>query len=256
MGHSTSCFFLPSCGEFSASFILLLNSSRVSSRSSKPAGGGLRLRAVRTGGMVRATERDWICAMVQRHEERYETREIGSEEVGWNWGRKARKRGIADRPRHFCARRHRLRFCGRSFLYLFALLITSSSPSSIPCHTPWTLNPSSSSPSSMKPTRRSLTRSCKASPRSRPSSRVSIPQGRGEKRRFPQFKLQWAPANPLLLSAVVHQLNDTCWKKCVTGKISTASLAKSEETCAQNCVERWMDTQVSILKQLETMRAH
>lgn len=51
MGHSISCFFFPSCDAFSASFILLLNSSSVSSISSKPAGGGLRLREVRTGGI-------------------------------------------------------------------------------------------------------------------------------------------------------------------------------------------------------------
>ena len=52
MGHNISCFFFPSCGAFSASFILLLNSSNVSSISSNPSGGGLRLREVRTGGMV------------------------------------------------------------------------------------------------------------------------------------------------------------------------------------------------------------
>jgi len=34
------------------SFILLANSSRVSSMSSKPSGGGLRFRLVRIGGMV------------------------------------------------------------------------------------------------------------------------------------------------------------------------------------------------------------
>ena len=170
-------------------------------------------------------------------------------------GEKQRK-GIADRPRHFCARPHRLRFCGRSFLYFNCSFLTIDIlPIHHPSHTPWTLNPNSSFPSSMTPTRRSSTRSCKTSPRSRPSSRVSIPQGRG-KNGDSLSSLQWAPANPLLLSTVVHQLNDTCWKKCVTGKISSGSLSKSEETCAQNCVERWMDTQVSILKQLETMRAH
>jgi hypothetical protein len=52
MGHMTSWRFLPSCVAFSASFILLLNSRRVSSMSSKPAGGGLRMRDVRTGGMM------------------------------------------------------------------------------------------------------------------------------------------------------------------------------------------------------------
>ena len=52
MGQSTSFRFLPSCGAFSASFILLPNSSSVSSMSSKPSGGGLRLRDDRTAGIV------------------------------------------------------------------------------------------------------------------------------------------------------------------------------------------------------------
>ena len=53
MGHSTSARFLPSWGADSASFILLANSSRVSSMSSKPSGGALRLRPVlRMGGMA------------------------------------------------------------------------------------------------------------------------------------------------------------------------------------------------------------
>lgn len=54
IGQSTSCLFLPSCGAFSASFILLLNSRRVSSISSKPAGGGFWLRPVRIGGIFAA----------------------------------------------------------------------------------------------------------------------------------------------------------------------------------------------------------
>ncbi|KAJ5179623.1 hypothetical protein N7492_002833 [Penicillium capsulatum] len=61
-------------------------------------------------------------------------------------------------------------------------------------------------------------------------------------------------AQKATLQQTVHSLNDTCWKKCITSNISSGSLSKSEETCAQNCVDRWMDTQMSILKQLETMR--
>lgn len=51
-GQTISCLFLPSCEAFSASFILFWNSRRVSSMSSKPSGGGLRLHAVLTGGMM------------------------------------------------------------------------------------------------------------------------------------------------------------------------------------------------------------
>lgn len=52
----------------------------------------------------------------------------------------------------------------------------------------------------------------------------------------------------------VHHLADVCWKKCVTGKISSGRLDRAEETCAQNCVERWMDANLAVLKHLETLR--
>lgn len=52
----------------------------------------------------------------------------------------------------------------------------------------------------------------------------------------------------------VHHLADNCWKKCITGKISAGRLESSEEACAANCVERWMDTNMSVLKHLEVLR--
>ncbi|RMJ25097.1 hypothetical protein PHISP_04038 [Aspergillus sp. HF37] len=52
----------------------------------------------------------------------------------------------------------------------------------------------------------------------------------------------------------VHHLADNCWKKCINGKISAGRLESSEETCAANCVERWMDTNMSVLKHLEVLR--
>lgn len=51
IGQTISCFFLPSWLAFSASFILFPNSSSVSSMSSKPSGGGLRLFDVLSAGM-------------------------------------------------------------------------------------------------------------------------------------------------------------------------------------------------------------
>ncbi|KAJ5081394.1 mitochondrial import inner membrane translocase subunit Tim8 [Penicillium alfredii] len=60
------------------------------------------------------------------------------------------------------------------------------------------------------------------------------------------------------IQQTVHHLNDVCWKKCVAGKgkITAGSLDRTEEACAQNCVERWMDTNLSILKNLDSMRGH
>ncbi|KAJ5231986.1 hypothetical protein N7468_004942 [Penicillium chermesinum] len=57
------------------------------------------------------------------------------------------------------------------------------------------------------------------------------------------------------IQQAVHNLNEICFKKCVTGKITSGALDRSEETCAQNCVERWVDSQMSVLKQLGSMRS-
>lgn len=56
------------------------------------------------------------------------------------------------------------------------------------------------------------------------------------------------------LIAAVHHLTEVCWKKCMTGKVSAGGLDRSEESCAQNCVERWMDANLAVLKHLETLR--
>lgn len=58
------------------------------------------------------------------------------------------------------------------------------------------------------------------------------------------------------LDSAVHHLSDVCWKKCISGKISSGRLDSSEETCATNCVERWMDTNLSVLKHLEQLRGN
>jgi len=46
-----------------------------------------------------------------------------------------------------------------------------------------------------------------------------------------------------------------CFTKCIRGKpITSGTLDRTEEACAQNCVERWFDTQMSILKHLDVLR--
>ncbi|KAJ5414491.1 hypothetical protein N7509_001118 [Penicillium cosmopolitanum] len=53
----------------------------------------------------------------------------------------------------------------------------------------------------------------------------------------------------------VHQLSDICFKKCIAGRpITDGALSRSEESCAENCVQRWMDTQTSIITKLQSMR--
>ncbi|RKF81742.1 Mitochondrial import inner membrane translocase subunit TIM8 [Golovinomyces cichoracearum] len=52
----------------------------------------------------------------------------------------------------------------------------------------------------------------------------------------------------------IHNLTDVCWKKCITGTIRNGKLDNTEETCAQNCVERFMDSKFCFLKHLEKLR--
>ncbi|CZR60008.1 probable mitochondrial import inner membrane translocase subunit TIM8 [Phialocephala subalpina] len=52
----------------------------------------------------------------------------------------------------------------------------------------------------------------------------------------------------------VHSLTDICWRKCVTGTIRSGKLEKNEESCAQNCVDRFLDANFLVIKHLDTMR--
>ncbi|KAH8683034.1 Tim10/DDP family zinc finger protein, partial [Tricladium varicosporioides] len=52
----------------------------------------------------------------------------------------------------------------------------------------------------------------------------------------------------------VHSLTDICWRKCVTGTIRSGKLEKNEETCAQNCVDRFLDANFTVIKHLDRMR--
>ncbi|CAD0099108.1 unnamed protein product [Aureobasidium mustum] len=54
----------------------------------------------------------------------------------------------------------------------------------------------------------------------------------------------------------IHSLTDTCFRKCVTNKISSGKLDRSEEPCMQNCVDRFMDANLVVIKNLEQMRTH
>jgi import inner membrane translocase subunit TIM8 len=63
------------------------------------------------------------------------------------------------------------------------------------------------------------------------------------------------PEANLFCSAAVHELTETCFKKCITSSISSGKLAGKEESCIQNCVERFMDSNLAVLKHLEQLRA-
>ena len=55
------------------------------------------------------------------------------------------------------------------------------------------------------------------------------------------------------LQSAVHNYTDICWDKCITGKVGN-KLAAGEEQCLANCVERFLDTSIFIVKRLEETR--
>ena len=58
----------------------------------------------------------------------------------------------------------------------------------------------------------------------------------------------------LMVMIQVHSLTDMCFRKCVTSKISAGKLDRSEEPCMMNCVDRYMDANMTVIKHLEQMR--
>jgi len=74
-----------------------------------------------------------------------------------------------------------------------------------------------------------------------------------DKRELQQFLQNEAQKSSI--QSTVHTLTDLCWKKCVPGKISSGKMDSREETCVQNCVDRYMDSQYAVLQHLEQLRA-
>ncbi|KAJ7169610.1 Tim10/DDP family zinc finger-domain-containing protein [Mycena filopes] len=52
----------------------------------------------------------------------------------------------------------------------------------------------------------------------------------------------------------IHNFTGICWKKCVTGTPST-KFSRSEESCLSNCVERFLDTSLFMVRKIEEQRA-
>jgi len=53
------------------------------------------------------------------------------------------------------------------------------------------------------------------------------------------------------IQSSIHNLTDTCFRKCITSKISSSKLDKYEEPCMKNCVDRFMDANNVILRELQ-----
>lgn len=72
--------------------------------------------------------------------------------------------------------------------------------------------------------------------------------------RISLFSSHFLAANISMVLVAVHNLTDVCFKKCVTANISSARLERQEESCGRNCVERFLDANLSVVKHLENLR--
>ncbi|OJA11743.1 hypothetical protein AZE42_02930 [Rhizopogon vesiculosus] len=56
------------------------------------------------------------------------------------------------------------------------------------------------------------------------------------------------------INATVHTLTSMCWDKCVTSTPGSR-FARGEESCLLNCVDRFLDTSLFIIKTIEGQRS-
>jgi import inner membrane translocase subunit TIM8 len=55
--------------------------------------------------------------------------------------------------------------------------------------------------------------------------------------------------------AAIHSLTDTCFRKCIpTGNVKNGKLDKYEEPCMRQCVDRFLDANMVVLRELERLR--
>ncbi|KJZ73364.1 Mitochondrial import inner membrane translocase subunit TIM8 [Hirsutella minnesotensis 3608] len=57
------------------------------------------------------------------------------------------------------------------------------------------------------------------------------------------------------IQSETHNLTQMCWKKCVTANIKNPKLDSSEEACLTNCVDRFLDLNLLVMKHLNMMRS-
>ncbi|KNZ73497.1 Mitochondrial import inner membrane translocase subunit TIM8, partial [Termitomyces sp. J132] len=55
------------------------------------------------------------------------------------------------------------------------------------------------------------------------------------------------------INSSIHTLTNMCWTKCITGTPSTR-FSHGEERCLANCVERFLDTSLFMVKRIEEQR--
>ncbi|KAK7463787.1 Mitochondrial import inner membrane translocase subunit tim8 [Stygiomarasmius scandens] len=55
------------------------------------------------------------------------------------------------------------------------------------------------------------------------------------------------------LHSTVHNFTTMCWDKCVTSTPSTR-FSRGEESCLMNCVDRFLDSSIFLVKQISERR--
>ncbi|KAF2253646.1 hypothetical protein BU26DRAFT_601724 [Trematosphaeria pertusa] len=57
------------------------------------------------------------------------------------------------------------------------------------------------------------------------------------------------------IQASIHSLTDTCFRKCIpSGTVKNGKLDKYEEPCMRQCVDRFLDANMVVLRELERLR--
>ena len=58
-----------------------------------------------------------------------------------------------------------------------------------------------------------------------------------------------------LFKTAIHSLTDTCFRKCIpAGTVKAGKLDKYEEPCMRQCVDRFLDANMVVLRELERLR--
>jgi import inner membrane translocase subunit TIM8 len=55
------------------------------------------------------------------------------------------------------------------------------------------------------------------------------------------------------LHSAIHNFTSMCWDKCITSTPSS-SFSRKEQDCLANCVDRFLDTSLFMVKQIEQQR--
>ncbi|ODV92996.1 hypothetical protein PACTADRAFT_47368 [Pachysolen tannophilus NRRL Y-2460] len=52
----------------------------------------------------------------------------------------------------------------------------------------------------------------------------------------------------------IHTFTDMCFKKCISGPVTTGQLIGNEEQCINNCLNRYLDVNIKVVQQLQNVQ--